>query len=72
MIMKQVDSSYIKEVGFESGNLHSGGKIKIVFHSGHEEIREGDKNTFDSLTGSKSTGKHYNEHIKKLPLWKQR
>lgn len=71
MQMEKVASTYIKEIGFSS-DPKTGGKIKIVFHSGYEEVREGTKKDFDSFREAKSVGKYYTENIKKRSLWKSR
>ena len=67
MVFTDVVSSYIKQVGWEDS-----GKIKIIFRSGYEEVREGTRGQYEALCCAKSVGKHYNEFMKKLPVWKPR
>lgn len=72
MNLINVTSTYIKQIGFENSNTGTGtgGKIKIIFKSGYEEVREGTEKQFNEFKKAKSPGKHFHEHIKKLPIWR--
>jgi hypothetical protein len=53
----EVDSTAVASVGYDE----EAGQIYVVWHSGSESVFEGDRSTFEGLTGAASVGRAVNE-----------